>query len=216
MRTYWLMGKTRHSSDFLKQATCPQVIRISVNQGRNSCPQACQVPAGRVAKVRPYTFFSAGQLVEGRPLDRLALQRQQQQQEHLEQQVQESQVHPSALSDHLHISRTVSLGHDSKKVAKHLHQYLVPAVFQSRSESDCNDCRLAPCAPVDEVTQDDRRMEADSPQQPRSIAEEPREGIICRKVHGYSWNDLWSGLHRGSLKMRSDTSDERTVIPDFC
>lgn len=42
--------------------------------------------------------------------------------------------------------------------------------------------------------------------------------MICRKIHGYSWNNLWNGIHRRrSFKVRSTNhSDDRTAIPDYC
>lgn len=188
MKTYWLMGKSRpsqeHRRDFLN--VCP------VNSPNNRLLSPSQQT--RVACVRPYTFLSAGQLVEGRCPAILAAPTS-------------DSLEKKTGSEHKIITRTLSLGEESAKMRRR-----AKTCITKQSDLTCvhDDDDFDECE--DQYNLNDRLAEIN-----RGVKRRRREIMICTEVQGYSWTDLWHGLRRGtSLKVRDEHPlDSRSSVPDY-
>lgn len=105
--------------------------------------------------------------------------------------------------DHQQICRAVSLGEDSNKCQVQDRRTELSNLSHKRDSLDLDDDLFIP-------DEDFNRL----PPVPRPVKQS--DILICRKVHGYSWNDLWNGMSRGSFKLRTGATSEHKSVPDYC
>ena len=187
MKTYWLMGKSRPSQEHRRDLLT--VCQTSQQNNRLLSPSQ----QTRVACVRPYTFLSAGQLVEGRCPAILVPAGE--------------SMDKKTGPEHKIITRTLSLGEESAKIRRRTKTYVAK---QSDLTSVDDDDDFDECE--DHYNLNDRLAEIN-----RGVKRRRREIMICTEVQGYSWTDLWHGLRRGtSLKVRDEHPvDSRSSVPDY-
>ena len=135
----------------------------------------------RIAKVRPYTFFSAGQLVQVNSLDKIRQQSP----------FQNGTKDCTLSMDHKHITRAVSLGENSKSAKVHVSKNKMKAAKEPTQRDEASD---------DDYLVNENTLMPDEQENEKAARKGQKvketEILICRKVHGYSWNNLWNGMSR--------------------
>lgn len=195
MMTYWLHSGSEDSEQLpeIRRSESEKVKGHTTNHRRQQEPLL--PPATRVAKVFPYTYYSAG---------------------HIESRSRETSVtnvcppevksplnRRSSLLNRKHMCRAFSLGEGSRIETRMNGKMDLSVVSQERKHEErpeemfFMDDELTQLAPI-----------------PRPV--KPAEIMICRKVQGYSWNDLWNGINRGSNKFRANDPMKQMSVPDYC